>query len=1104
MSNRRRSSQNRASDPLAKWLSLTWDRPERSYNPDVRDFLAGLLDYPKDRVITEDAGGGGYPDIKLLTPQKTAWVVGDLKKNDAELTTASGRRNLWNQKRKYVEGLTRYVLFITANYIWVVLPTGDAVEGLENPLNLSTVSLDELKEKLKFLSYEQGGHSYQWETFLSGNLPYSYLKLDDSDKLAQLKKDLQTSFLELSDAADEAIKKLLNQYEEYARRKQEIEQNLVGTGEAQRRALMRLGNRFNFERNLFDDILPQFEDQYGREVSAKSNKQATERIREAFIADSVAVLIARVLFLRLIEDLGLTKKRRLSNGGPQDWAAFVDQLTGDARALVRLVAEDVGRLYKDPFERNVFDWLYQANGMLDEALQRLILRFNAYDFSGLSEEILGDIYQAFLPTAKRKRLGEFYTPASIVNWLLEETVFSHEPGRLLDPSCGSGSFLVRYVHRCLEDAKRRDLDQNEVLKELEDTVWGFDLNPFAAFISQFQLIWAFLRFKPKSEPPNLHIHNLNSLLRDADLVALLGEEYLPPGSIERDSGQWKYIIGNPPYIRAERVKYSDEMKGLWKQIWGQNADTGLVFLYRALTEWLETGGFLGMVVSGGYANSEAAAKVWKLLYPGRNAALRKLVWLEFAGRQWEANVIPMLLVIEQTPAKENDEIELYVPSTWVSDEPAVKVKYKDFFDAKVSPRVTDIDPSNPRDSLWGDYLLPLLHQEDVPLLKKLFPHGNNGQDSNIVELKEAVAEQLNRNNRPFWFTNGIQRGGVEMTSEPIGNNSVEVIAGRSISIGWSGQALGWVNLDAVRDRPYGKLSIWGDRQYDKFLAVSKFTLAPTASLVIGDEETSLAALDTVLIALEKNNIALESVAAFLNSKLARFYWATRLRAGVLEGSSRATFYRRTLEAMPWVKNLDSEIEQRLTENYNELARLAAIAKNNPEEWLLCEVESRIEQRRYKLSDRHLGLNFSNWSPDDVIAEELNLDGNLIRAGLFSFELVDGDLAELVFKLLTLNTDDETTISRKIIQKLIIPQDYAALMQEYRQRIANFQQVESDFFAVLSQIDETVYEMFGLTAEEKDHIEHRLSSFPLNKLQPRYPWQTVRPRPIKAYTEDRFA
>jgi hypothetical protein len=78
------------------------------------------------------------------------------------------------------------------------------------------------------------------------------------------------------------------------------------------------------------------------------------------------------------------------------------------------------------------------------------------------------------------------------------------------------------------------------------------------------------------------------------------------------------------------------------------------------------------------------------------------------------------------------------------------------------------------------------------------------------------------------------------------------------------------------------------------------------------------------------------------------------------------------------------------------------------------------------------------------------------------------------------------------------------MQDYRQRSARFQQVESDFFAVLNQIDETVYKMFGLTDDEKTHIENRLASFPLNKLKPRYPWQTVKPRPIKAYTSDRFA
>lgn len=127
----------------------------------------------------------------------------------------------------------------------------------------------------------------------------------------------------------------------------------------------------------------------------------------------------------------------------------------------------------------------------------------------------------------------------------------------------------------------------------------------------------------------------------------------------------------------------------------------------------------------------------------------------------------------------------------------------------------------------------------------------------------------------------------------------------------------------------------------------------------------------------------------------------------------------------------------------------------------------------------------------------------IRAGLFSLELVDADVAELVYKILTLNTDEETTISRAMIQKLLVPQDYATLMQDYRQRSASFQEVESNFFDVLNRIDNTIYTLFGLTDEEKIHIENRLASFPLNKLQPRYSWQTVKPRSIKAYTSDRF-
>ncbi len=1098
--------------PLTKWLALNWDRPERSYNPDVRDFLAELLRYPKDCVVTEDKSAGGYPDIKLLTLEKMAWVVGDLKKDDAELTTEHGRHKLWNQKSKYVEGLTRYVLFLTAHYLWVVLPTGEAAVGFAEPLDLRMIAFSELQDKLNFLSYEQANHNNLWATFIEGQLPYVYLKLDDEQTLERLRQDLQASFTELTISAEQAIASLANEYMQFQHQEKEIERNLVyASQDAQRRAKVRLKFKSDFHRHLFEEILPRFEDQYGRDINAKSN-QIKERIRESFVADSVAVLVARVLFLRLVEDLELTKKRKLSNGGPRDWADFVDYLTGDAKALVQLVAEDAGRLYHEPFEKGLFDWIYETNGALDESLQRLIIRFNAYDFAGLSEEILGDIYQSFLPPAKRKRLGEFYTPTALVDWILEQTIFSHGDGKLLDPSCGSGSFLVRYVHRCLQESRNRGIaindSDNPIVRDLQTNVWGFDLNPFAAFISHFQLMWALIRFKPSTtDIPKVHIYNLNSLLKDDDLVPFLGEEFFPDGSIERDRQQWKYIVGNPPYIRAERVKYGDEMKGLWNQIWGQNADTGLVFLYRALTESLESGGWLGMVVSGGYANSEAAAKIWKLLYPNREASLRKIVWLEFAGKIWDANVIPMLLIIEKVPAQDNDKIEIYVPdqasanlsqSLLKGDRP-VKIRYKDFFDAKVSPRITDINLSDSAEGRWGNYLLPLLKPKDIPILKKLYPSSDRGK---IVELKEAVEPQLSRNNRPFWFTYGIQRGGTEVTEEPTGAKSIQVLAGRSISVGSTTKPVGWVDLDEVKEKAYGKLSLWADNPPTKFIAIPTLAKAIFASVI--NTEEAIGVLNTVVIALPKTNgCQIEAVAAFLNSKLVRFYFLIKLRSAVLEGSSRTTLYPRTLEALPWIREIPTNIENDLSDNYRELARLAEIAEQNPDEWLLSEIENLIQTRRYRITDRLLALNLVHWTAEDIQAEELRLDGKFIRAGDSFLELLNADLAELVYKLLLLTAEEDTHISKSVIQKLVVPHNYAEVIQTYKQKVMDFQEVEADFFKVLAQIDQTVYEMFELTEEEQAHIESRLSSFPLNKLQPRYPWQTVKPRPIKAYTSDRF-
>jgi len=1068
-------------DALAQWLSLTWDRPERSYNPDLREFLANVLGYPKKNVVTEDRSASGYPDLKLISPEGVAWVVGDLKKEDSQLTHPTFRAALWQDKRKYIDGLTRYALFLTARYVWVANADGTAAGGFETPLDLRTVSLEELQARLSFLSYEAAAHERQWQEFIQGAFPFIYLKLNDTESLRQLRSDLRAGFQELTEAATRAVAALEKEYRDFKEHEAEIEQNLVGQPETQRRARVRLQLEYQFVRRLFGEALPQFQEQYGRDIEARGAQEQEKRIREAFIADSAAALMAWVLFLRLVEDLGLTRKRRLSNGGPRNWAEFVEFLTGDARALVRAARDDVAQVFREPFERTLFDWIQRANGELDGALQRLVLRLNAYDFSGLSEEILGDIYQQFLPPQKRKRLGEYYTPPSIVDWILDKTVREHGIGPVLDPACGSGSFLVRYAHWRLEDARRRNLVSVDVRQEVAEEVWGFDLNPFAAFISHFQLTWALLRFLPQASPPHIRVYNENSLLRDTDIAQFIGEEHLSPGAKARDGRKWRYVLGNPPYIRAERVKYGAEMREFWSPVWGQNADTGLVFLYRALMEWLEPGGYLGMVVSGGYANSETAGKVWRLLQPGQTAALRKVVWLEFAGKLWEPNVIPMLLIIERTPADLEDEIELRVPSVWPGDEPAVTVRYRDFFDKRVSPTVAN------GAAQWGDYLLPLLQPGDVPLLQKLYPSGNG-----LTTLGTIVE-----------WTYGIQRGGVDLTDTPTGAMPIQVIAGRSLAVAWPGEPAGWVDLEAVEKRPYGKLSLWRSKPYpEAFLTVTNIGLAPTAS-IINASSLDLASLDTTIVSRECN-ANMQAIAAYLNSRLARFYWAIRLRAGVLEGSSRSHVYPRTLEGLPWPKELAPEMETRLAEGYNRLAELAGRAKNSPNEWLLAETERRLAAGHLGLSDPVLGLRFGE-EAIEARADELRLEGNRIENGVTTFaEFANADVAEFIYRVATLASDEENLIRAQDVQKLVVPQDYPALMAEYRQMFASFQQVEQDFMQALDAVDAAVYEAFGIAPPEQAYIAQRLASFPLNRLKPRYPWETVRPRPIKAYMEDRFA
>jgi hypothetical protein len=880
-------------DLLTWWLGLDFSACERRCAFYARDFLAKLLGYPGGRVVVDSLRGGGFA---LLTEKGDPWVVGGFQKDDGLLLDPAKTEGLWAEKRKYVTGFTRYVLFLTPHRLQVREPTGRIL--LE--MDLTRETADTLRQRLAFLTWERAKHEALWGLLVAGELPHSYFPLDE-EGTRKLQEDLTTSFAELSQVAERTLKALEARYRE---RKEDLGE--VALSEKRPDAISAL-----FERHL-----PSLAERYG---GRPEGAFATPLLYETFAADTAAVLVSRVLFLRLLEGLGLAK-RRLTNGEPERWWDFVELLIARPRTLIEEASPDLARAYQEPFEENLFAWLLEAKEEVDEALQRLILRVNAYDFSGLSEEVLGDIYQNFLPPDKRKRLGEFYTPKEVVDLILRETALGHGDlyPEVLDPACGSGSFLVRYLHHRVEEAKNRGVHLDP--ERLAESIWGFDLNPFAAYISLFQLLWGLLRLKRDSRP-KVHVYNLNALLDDRDIASYV---QLSEGERARDEREWDYVVGNPPYIRAERAKYGEAVKDLYQEVWGQNGDTGLLFLWRALkgnsrTErpWVKKGGKLGMVVSGGYASSEAAAKVWRLLWPGGEWSLRKLVWLEFAGKVWEANVIPMVLILERTPPKPEDEIELWVPSAWPKEVPepheVARTAYRDFFDPKVNPRSSE-DPLG-----YGEYLLPLLGEGDPPLLRKLYPGGGN-----CVPLTEAMETQYTRHRKPqpYWWTYGVTRAGVEVSPDPKGGRPLPVLSGRGIAVAWAGEPAGYVDLEAVRSP-----SIWGrEGKARTYLAVANIVRAPFGVLV--REEKSSVAVDSVIVGIPKPGLG-EAVAAYLNSALVRWYYLVRLRSGVLEGSSRAHIYPRTLEALPWPREPRKDLLGKLSVLYRELEALAEESRGDP-------------------------------------------------------------------------------------------------------------------------------------------------------------------------------
>lgn len=170
-------------------------------------------------------------------------------------------------------------------------------------------------------------------------------------------------------------------------------------------------------------------------------------------------------------------------------------------------------------ENDFFRWTCGSNEYLRKAFRIIADGLAQIDFGNIHEDILKGVYQELVDDDTRHALGEHYTP----DWLCALTVAEVKPEegqKILDPSCGSGSFLKACANWLV--AKNPQITAGA----LNDCLYGIDVHPLSVQISKATLLISYgKKLAAEAMPISLNIFLANSLLLPEEDMKLMGNTY---------------------------------------------------------------------------------------------------------------------------------------------------------------------------------------------------------------------------------------------------------------------------------------------------------------------------------------------------------------------------------------------------------------------------------------------------------------------------------------------------------------------------------------------------------------------------------------------------
>jgi adenine-specific DNA-methyltransferase len=264
---------------------------------------------------------------------------------------------------------------------------------------------------------------------------------------------------------------------------------------------------------------------------------------------------------RLVQDTLTDEEARETFAGEAAFAAAARLVLEDDAHLGPLAAQHA-KAFPHLFGSPLFSW-YEPDAKL-----RAQIAFALAAAPQEPLELLAVLYELSIPTAVRKRFGQFYTRAPIVRSMLDNVGFSGPgalSGRLIDPAAGAGAFLIEATRRVLAAADDEGLSPAEACASVQRVIHGLDINPLGILLTEAAIA---LLLTPRlvEAGTSLDLQPLHLYVTDTLRSGELDSETHAGGAdaIKNRTGEYAegfdYVVANPPYAKHPSRLLNDAQK----------------------------------------------------------------------------------------------------------------------------------------------------------------------------------------------------------------------------------------------------------------------------------------------------------------------------------------------------------------------------------------------------------------------------------------------------------------------------------------------------------------------------------------------------------------